>query len=205
MFSDPQPQLDPTGEVAKAEGSTYARKNLLKAGIRITLMNPIVGVGPGMFQVAAADDQYTAKILFAAWRETHNTFTQVSSETGIPGLLLYLAVILSVFTALLRVWRQSRKRKDFELHFRLAYCLMLLLLIYVVGAMFGSSAYNFFLPTLAGLTAALARSWDLQTLALASAPDARAPAASPPYGPGRYGSSRGTAASALTAQTRRPR
>jgi O-antigen ligase len=157
ILGDPQPVSDETSEVAKAQGSTIGRQNLLKAAVLITLKNPIVGVGPGMFQVAAADDSYIAKVLFVAWKETHNTFTQVSSETGIPGFLIYMAIILSVFAALVRVWRQSRKRKDLEPHFRIAYCLMLMLVVFLVGASFGSSAYNFFLPTLAGLAVALDR------------------------------------------------
>ena len=157
ILRDPQPVSDETSEVAKAQGSTSARKKLLEAAILITLKNPIVGVGPGMFQVAAADDPYTARILFAAWKETHNSFTQVSSESGIPGFLLYMAIIFSVFAALVRVWRRSRKRKDLKPYFHVAYCLMLMLVIYLVGASFGSSAYNFFLPTLAGLAVALDR------------------------------------------------
>jgi len=107
--------------------------------------------------VAASDDTYIAKVLFVAWRETHNTFTQVSSETGIPGLIIYLCVIGSIFTALRRVWRESRGRKEFEQHYRLAYCLMLALLLFVIGGMFGSSAYHFFLPALAGISAAVDR------------------------------------------------
>jgi O-antigen ligase len=184
ILGDPQPVSSATSEVAKAQGSTSARKNIMQAAILITLKNPIVGVGPGMFQVAAADDPYTAKVLFAAWKETHNSFTQVSSETGIPGFLLYIAIIFSVFAALVRVWRRSRKRKDLESYFRVAYCLMLMLVMYLVGASFGSSAYNFFLPTLAGLSAALARSFDARVMTLPTAPGAPLPAARPAYGLG---------------------
>ena len=205
MFGDPVSEFDPTGEVAKAQGSTYARKNLLKASLVLTFKNPLLGVGPGMFNVAASEDEYTAKVLSAAWRETHNTFTQVSSETGIPGFLIYMAIIQSVAAAVFRVWRQTRMRKGFELHSHLAYSLMLMLLIFLVGAMFGSSAYNYFLPTLAGLSAALARAYDTRAMTLPSAPGAPFPATRSAYGPGRYASTRGAGESASTTQTRRPR
>ena len=31
----------------------------------------------------------------ALWQQTHNTYTQVSSETGIPGLMIYLGLMFS--------------------------------------------------------------------------------------------------------------
>ncbi len=191
MFGDPLPSDDPMGQVAMAQGSTSARTDLLKASLIITAENPLLGVGPGMFNVAAAEDEYTARTLFAAWRETHNTFTQVSSETGIPGFLIYMGIVASVFVAVLRVWRRSRDREHLQLHHRLAYCLMLMLVIFIVGAMFGSSAYSFFLPTLAGLAAALTRAYDTEAKARPSVPGAPPSGTRPPYGPGLYTSARG--------------
>jgi O-antigen ligase len=172
IFEDVAPQTADSLEVGKAVGSTQARKNLLKASLIMTMQNPLLGVGPGMFNVAASEDPYTARVLFAAWKETHNTFTQVSSETGIPGLLLYLGAMGSCFYIAIRVFRDTKHRPGMELHRKLAYCLLVACINYAVGGMFGSSAYNFFLPTLAGLCAALYRCYriDLASLSVSQVP-----------------------------------
>jgi O-antigen ligase len=172
MFEDVAPQGADSVEVGRAVGSTRARKNLLKASLILTMQNPLLGVGPGMFNVAASEDPYTARVLFAAWHETHNTFTQVSSETGIPGFLLYLGTMASCFYIAIRVYRDTKHRPGMELHRKLAYCLLVACINYAVGAMFGSSAYNFFLPTLAGLCAALYRCYriDLASLSVSQVP-----------------------------------
>ena len=197
MFEDVAPQEADSLEVGKAVGSTQARKNLLKASLIMTMQNPLLGVGPGMFNVAASEDPYTARVLFAAWHETHNTFTQVSSETGIPGFLLYLGTMGSCFYIAIRVYRDTKRRLGMELHRKLAYCLLVACINYAVGGMFGSSAYNFFLPTLAGLSAALYRCYrvDLASLSVSQVP---------PQEPA-YGFSRSKFASASSTRTWRHR
>jgi putative inorganic carbon (HCO3(-)) transporter len=75
-----------------AAGSTEGRTRMLQLSLQLTASNPLFGVGPGMFAVAASDE---AKELGerAAWLQTHNLYTQVSSETGLPGFFLYIAVL----------------------------------------------------------------------------------------------------------------
>jgi O-antigen ligase len=75
-----------------AAGSTEGRTRMLQLSLQLTASNPLFGVGPGMFAVAAADE---AKELGerAAWLQTHNLYTQVSSETGLPGFFLYIAAL----------------------------------------------------------------------------------------------------------------
>ena len=72
----------------EAVESTAARTHLLLSSIRFTIQHPIFGVGPGEFS------DYEASVAKsegrrAAWQVTHNAYTQVSSENGIPALLFF--------------------------------------------------------------------------------------------------------------------
>ncbi len=75
-------------------GSSEARLTLLISSIEMTLRYPIFGVGPGQFsyQVWLQRKEQGKGSLY---NETHNTFTQVSSELGIPGLILFIGVLIT--------------------------------------------------------------------------------------------------------------
>ena len=84
-----------------AAESSAARRALLIESLRVTGRHPLLGVGPGMF----ADYQagMAAEVRQKGmWHETHNGYTQISSETGIPALLLYLYAVVITFKLLKR-------------------------------------------------------------------------------------------------------
>src|SRR5262249_47788859 len=89
----------------------------------------------------------------ANWRASHNSYTEVSSETGIPGLLLYMAAIWASFR---NAWA-IRKRGAAD-PTGVASALGITLLISLVGVCvneaFSSIAYLAFLPLLMGLSVA---------------------------------------------------
>jgi len=78
-------------------GSAEARRALLKDSITTTLEQPLVGVGPGNFglQRWLEFKEQTGRNI--PQQPTHNAFTQLSSEAGIPALLLFLGVIYTGF------------------------------------------------------------------------------------------------------------
>src|SRR6185437_3589419 len=82
-------------------GSMDARRDLLMESIRVTLQHPIFGVGPGNFQA------YTK-----SWHVTHNTYTELSSETGIPGLALFLTILYFTFRNLKAVGKTQVHKND---------------------------------------------------------------------------------------------
>jgi O-antigen ligase len=78
-----------TVEAQMAIGSTQSRKYLFFRSLDITAEYPIFGAGPGLFPVAEnGDAQLDGEK--GAWHATHNTYTQYSSEIGIPGALLFM-------------------------------------------------------------------------------------------------------------------
>ncbi len=87
-----------------ARESSNARRALLMASLTATATHPLFGVGPGTFQeyqagLAAESNQK------GMWHETHNGYTQLSAECGIPAFLLYISAIYVAFTSLRRASR----------------------------------------------------------------------------------------------------
>jgi len=140
-----------------AEASTQSRAQLFRKSVEITLANPVLGVGPGMFAVASSD---LAKLEGdrAQWQQTHNTFTQVSSETGLPGLLIFLGLVFTIFRATRtpKEWADSPD-PEIRLLSNVGYCLRLALISFCGGGLFGSLAYGMQLPILGGLAETLRR------------------------------------------------
>ena len=107
-----------------------------------------------MFQIADAQDAEDKKQP-AAWHQTHNTYTQISCEDGLPALVFYCAAIFYCFQAIRIVRKGAAARPELRPYGDFAFCLRLSLIAFVITGIFASNAYYFFFPMLAGLSAAL--------------------------------------------------
>src|SRR5260370_29342276 len=108
-----------------------------------------------MFPVAAAARASTLGV-HTAWLETHNSYTQVSSECGLPALFFYLAALLSSIFQTTSIYRQFRNGKEphqVEIA-AMAFSIRASLIAFAVTALFASVAYLSLFPCLAGLSAA---------------------------------------------------
>ena len=139
--------------------SMQLRKDLLLSSLELTLRHPLLGVGPGMFAVANANyiEVTTGKADFNAWHETHNTFTQVSCEDGLPGLLLYCLALLFCFKIVRSVEKRARQDARLSSLQHMAFALRLALIAFTGTAIFASNAYMYYFPMLAGLCVAVDR------------------------------------------------
>jgi len=143
--------------LGSAVASTNSRKQMLIRSLVITLHHPFLGVGPGNFQVEENDMARAEGKRRGAWLGTHNTFTEVSSECGIPALFFYagmVALSLRKTYALYRRAGSDPKLKEIAAH---ALGLNYSLIAFVVTGMFVHAAYTALLPVLAGLTVSLLR------------------------------------------------
>jgi O-antigen ligase len=143
---------------ASAVSSTWARWQLLRDSISLTFAHPVFGVGAGQF--AVAQDLYSQAVRQrkGAWQVTHNTFTEISSENGLPGLLFFVLAIYYTFrrAGVPRALR-ARGRPKYDEVSSLSFCLRLSLLAFVTSALFGSFAYATQFPVLAALVVAFHR------------------------------------------------
>src|SRR5581483_1154753 len=134
--------------------SQEQRQALLETSLRYTLHNPIFGVGPDQFAAAVSRDaERTAES--TPWLGTHNTYTQISSECGIPALILYVGVIFICLRSNYRIYRVARKYPAERDAAALSQCLLAGTLVFAVSAFFFHMAYSAYLPELAGFTVSL--------------------------------------------------
>jgi O-antigen ligase len=154
LVSDPAASSADTTSDSYSVASQVQREALVKTSLRYTLMHPLFGVGPDQF--ATAVDQDAARDnRHLPWLGTHNTYTQVSSECGIPALLFYLAVIVLCLRSNFRLYLRTRGdplRCDVA---GLSRSLLAATFVYAVSALFFHMAYGAYLPMLAGFTVAL--------------------------------------------------
>jgi putative inorganic carbon (hco3(-)) transporter len=132
-------------EGAGDRGSWEARRELLDDSITLTIQHPIFGVGPGNFPAVTE-----------SWHVTHNTYTELSCETGLPGLFLFLFILALAFRNLRRV-RKMRSYKENQEVQLFASALWAGLAAYLVGAVFSSTEYTLFPYFMVAYTSALYR------------------------------------------------
>jgi O-antigen ligase len=121
------------------------RIEIWKNGLKIVADNPVLGVGVGMF--GTAHFMLDGKIGLTA----HNTYLQFAAEMGLPGLILYLALLCSA-------WRLiSRHVEESDLAGARARwaALKVGLLGFGVASFFISAAYSTTLYYLLGLVAVM--------------------------------------------------
>ncbi|MDY6972660.1 MAG: O-antigen ligase family protein, partial [Thermodesulfobacteriota bacterium] len=88
-----------------------ARYGFWKTGINMIRDKPLIGIGLANFTAEYFDYSSPSAIKGKAYM-AHNIFLQVLSETGLIGLVFFLALIFSVLTTL---WRMIRDSKDAEI------------------------------------------------------------------------------------------
>jgi len=138
----------------EAVDSKAARTYLLKSSISFTLQHPLFGIGPGEF---SDYEGHTARESgkHGAWQVSHNTYTQVSSEAGIPALLFMLGALVSTYRILNKVYSESRYRTEYRSIAMAALCLQISMVAFCITIFFLSLAYNFYLLALSGIAIAL--------------------------------------------------
>jgi O-antigen ligase len=154
-----------------AVASAMSRREVLLESVKLTILHPILGVGPGMF-AEAREREAARQGKHAVFLLTHNTYTQVSSECGIPALVVFVAILVSTFRTATRIHRLSSKRPEPSMKAvaAVASALRYSVLAYATTSLFLSVAYQALLPTLAGMVVALEYSVARQLAAPASSP-----------------------------------
>lgn len=137
------PGLDPNG-------SSDQRKQLLTRSIFVTLRNPW---GIGMNNSAVMND------FNLQW---HNSFTQISSELGVLGLIIYLIFIVSPFRKLAAIERTLFAEGERSWFYFMAIGLQASLVAYLFSSFFVSVAYNWFIYYLVAYAIAFRRIYRIE-------------------------------------------
>lgn len=129
----------------EAVESREARMELLKESIRITLHNPLTGIGPGEFMDVQAD-QAKAHGQRGMWHVTHNAYTQASSECGIPAFLCFAGGIVVTFLEFRRLSKAGVEGISLPCKF-----LSVMILSFAICIFFLSLAYTVQMLALGGI------------------------------------------------------
>lgn len=150
------PSLDPVG-------SYGARQGELIHSIWAAVFNPLFGVGMGCYVLMSAHSLVT-----------HNAYTQVAAELGMPALACYLVFVLTPLKRLRNVERETLERKADRRQHYIAIGLQAALVSYLVSSFFASVAFLWYVYYLVGYAVCLERIYDSERALRAKAGSERA-------------------------------
>jgi O-antigen ligase len=154
LWDDPTSDRSESAADLSSLASQQQRQELFKTSLRYTLMHPLLGVGPDQFSAAVEQDA-TRSGEHVPWLGTHNSYTQISSECGIPALFFYAAAIVLCLRSNLLLYLRTRDRPAQAELAALSRSLLAGTCLYAISAFFFHMAYSAHLPMLAGFTVAL--------------------------------------------------
>jgi O-antigen ligase len=132
----------------------FGRVQIWKRAFDLLLSNPITGVGVNCSAMAIGNAREDLGLI-PKWQVVHNAFLQVAVETGFPGFILFMALIMQSF-------KNFSKFKKFEatstemLEFKTISGLMQVAFIgQLVTAVFVSQGYSLFFTTFFAFSAVL--------------------------------------------------
>jgi hypothetical protein len=124
-----------------------ARLELLKQGLISALKRPL-GAGLGMDILALREDG------MGTWTATHNAYLQIALELGVPGLLIFLALIRETLVGLLRALRETRAISGATASDGLGSGILMSLVALLVQFAFAPVPYHLYLYYVLGLSVA---------------------------------------------------
>jgi putative inorganic carbon (HCO3(-)) transporter len=129
-------------------GSSQARWADMIAAARFVARNPIVGAGIGL-DILALNEERGAK-----WVEVHDTYLEYAVELGLPGLALFLVLLIASIRSARFAQRTAGDEAAGRALFHLAEGIETSLLGFVVAAVFSPGGYQFAFYYFAGLAVA---------------------------------------------------
>ena len=137
----------------EAYESKLGREYLFRRSLELTVQHPLLGVGPGEFYNVEGE-QAAAKGRRGNWMQTHNSYTQISSEAGIPAAILLIICLAVGLKNCIRIRREAYRRQNQDLA-SAASVVIMGVVGFCAAAFFLSLAYRFYFPVIAGMLTAL--------------------------------------------------
>jgi O-antigen ligase len=127
-------------------GSSSQRTEILKRSIWVTLRYPLFGVGVGNFHYKSVHELVT-----------HNAYTEVSSEMGIPALVIYIMLMVYPLRRLREIEKATMDLADKRRLHYWSIGIQASIIAYMVSSFFGAVAYQWYIYYLVGYAVALRR------------------------------------------------
>lgn len=140
-------------------GSAGAREQLLIRSLVNIAQHPLFGVGIGNFHIVSLHEQVS-----------HNAYTQIGAELGVPAMIVYVLFLLAPLRRLRRVERETLPLKRSRDYYW-AVGLQASLAAYLVSSFFGSVAYLWYIYYLVAFAIAFQRIYDSRKATAAATTD----------------------------------
>lgn len=133
-------------------GSASQRQTILTRSIIVALRHPLFGIGMGNFHIMSVREL-----------NSHNSYTQVAAEMGLPALVLYVMFMVSPLRRLRQVERETiaeRRGQRGRRFYYLAIGLQVSLIAFMISSFFGAVAYQWYVYYLVGYAVCLRRLYE---------------------------------------------
>jgi O-antigen ligase len=150
--------FSPSGELQTEEeyvterhaiDSSRARLLLQQRALEVTVRHPLLGVGPLNFEDAVEQIVREKEGVKSGWQVAHNSYLDVAAETGVPGFLIFASIIGACVMINYRNLRRYKGKPALT-----TFAILLGSVVYAVGILFCSIAYDYYLSLIVGLTTA---------------------------------------------------
>jgi O-antigen ligase len=138
---------------ADVTGSSSQRTEVLKRSIWVALRYPLFGVGVGNFHHKSDHEL-----------GTHNAYTQVAAEMGIPAMIVYIIFLVHPLRKLRMIERELFERNESSRFYYLSIGLQASLVGYMVASFFAAVAYQWYIYYLVAYAIALRRIYYLEEM-----------------------------------------
>jgi O-antigen ligase len=132
-------------------GSSSQRTQVLKRSILVAIRYPLFGVGIGNFHHKSFQEL-----------GTHNAYTQVAAETGIPAMIAYIIFLIHPLRKLRLMEREMYERNETSRFYYLSIGLQASLVGFMVASFFAAVAYQWYIYYLVGYAIAVRRIYYLE-------------------------------------------
>lgn len=139
-------------QYVEADESAASRSYLFRQSVKFTFERPLFGVGPDQFSNHEGGLRVSEGKV-GNWHATHCTWTQVSSECGLPAIIFYILGIVSAVGLVNRTYRTARAKGNIEIA-NACFCYLLAMTGLIVSMTFLASAYRLYFPVMIGLAIA---------------------------------------------------
>ncbi|MCA1629402.1 MAG: O-antigen ligase family protein [Acidobacteria bacterium] len=137
-------------------GSAGARREILIVSLVNIAKHPLFGVGMNNFHIISIHEQVS-----------HNAYTQVGAELGVPAMIAYVLFLLAPLKRLRRVERETLPpRRSHDYYWAVG--LQASIVAYMVSSFFGSVAYLWYIYYLVALAVCFQRIYESKKLTAAA-------------------------------------
>lgn len=133
---------------ADSTGSAGERWTDMMIAMKHAFSSPIVGAGVGMNVLAMNEARG------GGWRPVHNVFLELTLDLGVPGVLVFVALLVACLKSTIQVQQRAARSPDMKTLGQLAEGIQISLLAFTLAALFHPVSYHPYFYYLAALALA---------------------------------------------------